>query len=98
MSLDEDVREQTAEETVEDDRLGECEPEPHDPLELAAQLGLAGDRGDHVPEDVADADAGADGAEADAEAERDRLSGPECRVDCGEQIDHGNPSLVLRLD
>ena len=43
--------------------------------DLVAHLGLAGDRLDHLAEDVADADAGADGAEAGADAERDRLAG-----------------------
>ena len=64
---------------VEHDRLGEGEAEPHDPLELAAQLGLAGDRLDHRAEDVADADAGAERAEADAEREGDRLAGVDRR-------------------
>src|SRR5580700_6236095 len=75
MRLDEDVAEQTAEEAVEHDRLGQGEAEPHQPLELSAELGLAGDRLDHGAEDVADAGAGAGGAEADAGRERDRLTG-----------------------
>src|SRR5215211_5995677 len=62
IGLDEDEGEQAAEQAVEDDRLGECESEPHDPLQLAAQLRLASDRGDHVPEDVPDTDSGANGA------------------------------------
>src|ERR1043165_7689898 len=72
---DEDVGEQAADEAVEDDRLGERDPEPLDARELAAELGLAGDRLDHRAEDVADADAGTERAEADAERERDRLAG-----------------------
>ena len=75
MFLDQDVAEQAAEEAVEDDGLGEREAEPHQALELAAQLGLAGDGLDHRAEDVADAGAGAGRAEADAERERDRLAG-----------------------
>ena len=43
--------------------------------DLVAHLRLAGDRLDHLAEDVADADAGADRAEAGADAERDRLAG-----------------------
>ena len=73
--LDEDVREDRAEQAVEHDRLGEGEAEPLDALQLAAQLGLAGDRLDHRAEDVADADAGAERAETDAEREADRLAG-----------------------
>ena len=64
-SLDEHVAEQAADETVEDDGLGEGEAEPLDALELAAQLGLPRDRLDHRAEDVADTDAGAERAEAD---------------------------------
>ena len=64
-----------AEQAVEHDGLGQCEAEPLDALELAAELGLAGDRLDHRAEDVADADAGAERAEADAEGEADRLAG-----------------------
>ena len=45
------------------------------PGQLAAQLGLAGDRLDHRAEDVADADAGAECAEADAERKTDGLAG-----------------------
>src|SRR5215212_10674434 len=72
-SSDQDVSEQAADQAVEDNGLGEGEPEPHDPLQLAAQLGLARDRLDHRAEDVPDADACTEGAEADAERERDRL-------------------------
>src|SRR6476620_9029270 len=72
---DEDVREQAADEAVEDDRLGEGEAEPLDTRELATQFWLSGDRLDHRAEDVADADAGAERTEADAERERDRLAG-----------------------
>src|SRR6185437_262249 len=73
--LDQDVREDRAKQAVEDDRLGECEAEPLDALQLAAQLGLAGDRLDHRGEDVADADTGAESAEADAHRKADRLTG-----------------------
>src|SRR4051812_47776422 len=72
---DEDVREDRAEQAVEHDGLGEREAQPLDALQLAAQLGLAGDRLDHRAEDVADADAGAERAEADAEREADGLPG-----------------------
>src|SRR2546421_12611745 len=67
--LNEDVREDRAEQAVEDDGLGQREAEPLDALELAAELGLACDRLDHRAEDVADADAGAERAETDAERE-----------------------------
>ena len=77
--LDQDVAEKAAEEAVEDDGLGEREPEPHQTLELATELGLAGDGLDHGAEDVADAGAGAGGAEADTEGERDRLAGADDR-------------------
>ena len=73
--LDEDVRQEAADQAVEDDRLGEREAEPLDALELTAELGLAGDALDHRAEDVADADAGPERAETDAESERDRLAG-----------------------
>ena len=43
--------------------------------DLVAHLRLAGDRLDHLAEDDADADAGADRAEAAADAEADRLAG-----------------------
>src|SRR5205809_522166 len=72
---DEDICEQTADQAVEHDRFRQCEAEPLDALELAAQLGLAGDCLDHRTEDVADADAGAERAETDAERERDGLPG-----------------------
>ena len=39
MSTNEHEGEQAADQAVEDDGLGECEAEPHDPLQLAAQLG-----------------------------------------------------------
>src|SRR3954454_4634055 len=74
-SLDQDVGEQAADQAVEDDGLGEGEPEPHDPLQLAAQLGLARDRLDHRAEDVPDAAASPEGAEAAAERERDAVPG-----------------------
>ena len=91
-ALDQDVREDRAEEAVEHDRLGEGEAEPLDALQLAAQLGLAGDRLDHRAEDVADADAGAERAEADAQRERDRLAGVGAVVGLREQ---GLPSKAM---
>jgi hypothetical protein len=69
------VGEQSADQAVEHDRLGEREAEPLDPLELATELGLPGDGLDHRAEDVPDADAGAERAETDAERECDRLTG-----------------------
>src|SRR3954452_14601151 len=75
MCLDQDVREDRAEQAVDHARLGEGEAEPLDALKLAAQLGLPGDRLDHRAEDVADADAGAESAGGDAEREPDRLAG-----------------------
>ena len=75
LNSDEDVGEEAADQAVEHDRLGEGEAEPLDSLQLAAQLGLAGDGLDHRAEDVADTDAGAERAEADAERERDGLAG-----------------------
>ena len=85
--LDQDVGEQAADEAVEDDRLGEGEAEPLDALELAPELGLAGDGLDHRAEDVADADAGAERAEADTERERDRLAGVGAVFGGGEEAD-----------
>src|SRR5436309_971851 len=73
--LHQHVGEDRAEQSVEDDRLGQREAEPLDALQLAAQLGLAGDGLDHRAEDVADADTGAERAEADAEREANRLAG-----------------------
>ncbi len=70
-----DVGEQAADQAVEHDSLGEREAEPLDALQLTAQLGLARNRLDHRPEDVADADAGSQRAEANAESECDRLAG-----------------------
>src|SRR5829696_8161061 len=69
----EEEGDQAEDERVEDDRLGEGEAEPLDARDLVAHLRLAGDRLDHLAEDVADADAGADGAEAGADAEGDAL-------------------------
>src|SRR6266576_1081056 len=74
-SSDEHVREQTADEAVEDDGLRQREAEPLDSLQLTAKLGLARDGLDHRAEDVPDADPGTERAEADAERERDRLPG-----------------------
>src|SRR5712691_2199205 len=72
---DQDVREDRAQEPVEDHGLGKGETEPLDALELPAELGLAGDGLDHRAEDVADADAGAQRAEPDSQREADRLAG-----------------------
>src|SRR5262245_35192497 len=102
MFLDQDVAEQAAEEAVEDDGLGKGKAEPHQALELAAQLGLAGDGLDHRAEDEADAGTGAGSAQADAERQRDRLA----RADDGlvgeyeKTAEHAGSllCLVLRLD
>src|SRR5256885_17179224 len=95
--LNEDVREDRAEQAVEDDGLGHREAEPLDALELAAELGLACDRLDHRAEDVADADAGAERTEADAEREPDCLP---CFGDVarggGAKRAHGPPSVGAR--
>src|SRR5215207_6591566 len=66
---------QAGDEAVEHAGLGEREAQPLDRRDLVAHLGLAGDRLDHLAEDVADADAGARGTEAAADAECDRLAG-----------------------
>ena len=73
--LNQHVRQDRAEQSVEHDGLGQREAEPLNPLQLAAELGLACDLLDHRAEDVADADTGAERAEADAERESDRLPG-----------------------
>src|SRR2546430_15408374 len=81
-------------------RLGEREAEPLEALQLAAQLGLTGDRLDHRAEDVADADAGAERAEADTERKADRLAGVDdrgVRYGSSKQIEHPF-SLVFGLD
>src|SRR5436190_22541649 len=75
IGLDEDEGEDRAEQAVEHDGLGQREAEPLDALELAAELGLAGDGLDHRAEDVPDADAGTECAETDAHGEADRLPG-----------------------
>src|SRR3954470_7561811 len=67
----EEERDQTEDEGVEHDRLGEREAQPLDRRDLVPHLGLAGHRLDDLAEDVADADARADGAEAGADAEGD---------------------------
>src|SRR5687768_4812212 len=77
--LDQDVGQQTADEAVEHDCLGEREAEPLDARQLATQFRLPCDGLDHAAENVADADAGAERAEADAERERDRLAGIDVR-------------------
>src|SRR4051794_24995897 len=86
---------QAEDERVEDDRLGEREAEPLDARDLLAHLRLAGDRLDHLAEDVADADARADRAEAGADAEGDRLEAVGRRLgrsdyECGFEV-HGVP-------
>src|SRR2546428_9249920 len=93
--LTETVRKERAGQAVEADRLRQREAEPLDPLQLAAELGLACDRLDHRAEDVADADAGAERAETDAEREPDRLPGF-CDVARrgGEKSAHGRPPSV----
>src|SRR3954469_3547107 len=71
----EEEGQQAGHEAVEHAGLGEREAQPLDRRDLVAHLGLAGDRLDHLAEDVADADAGARGAEAAADAECDGLAG-----------------------
>src|SRR5438105_3441765 len=94
---DEHEAEEAADEAVEHDRLGEREAQPHDPLQLAAQLGLPGDRLDHRGEDGADADAGAERAESHADAEAERLGGLD-DVSCSDdEMEHWS-SLVSGLD
>src|SRR3954454_285990 len=73
IGLREEERDQAEDERVEHDRLGEREAQPLDRRDLVAHLGLAGDRLDHLAEDVADPDPGADGPESGADAEGDRL-------------------------
>ena len=73
--LAEEEGDEAEDERVEHDRLGQREAEPLDRGDLVAHLGLAGHRLDDLAEDVADADARADGAEAGADAERDGLAG-----------------------
>src|SRR5918997_5104964 len=70
----EEERDQAEDERVEHDRLGQCEAEPLDRGDLLAHLGLTGHRLDDLAEDVAHADAGADGAETGADAKGDRLA------------------------
>src|SRR5215203_1173040 len=69
----EEEGDQAEDERVEDDRLGEGEAEPLDARDLLAHLGLPCDRLDHLSEDVAHADPGADRAQAGADAKGDRL-------------------------
>src|SRR3954454_1641651 len=98
-SLDEDVRQNRAEQAVEHDRLGEREAEPLDALELTTELGLPCDRLDHRSEDVADANAGAEGAETDAECKADGLAGlGDIAGRRGEKYMHRTFLLVFRLD
>src|SRR4051794_18096694 len=67
----EEERDQAEDERVEHDRFGEREPQPLDAGDLVAHLRLAGDRLDHLAEDVADAYARADRPEPGADAEGD---------------------------
>jgi hypothetical protein len=55
------------------------------PSHWIAHLGLAGDGLDHLAEDDADADAGADGAETTTDAEGDRLAGVGPGIRLGEE-------------
>src|SRR5688500_6767117 len=64
----EEEGDQTEDERVEGDSLGEGESEPADALQLARHLGLARHRLDLLAEDDADADAGADRAEPGADS------------------------------
>src|SRR5215216_4254824 len=97
--LDEHVGQKAAEQAVEDDGLGEREPEPLDPLQLSTELRLPGDGLDHRAEDVADANAGAERAQSDAERERDCLAGVRRVVRLREdEMEHPFPPLVLGLD
>src|SRR6186997_2255248 len=95
---DEDEREDPAQQPVEDDRLAECEAEPHDALQLATQLRLARDRLDHRAEDVADADAGPDRAESDTECQGNCLALIRDVTGCFEEKKLHVASLMLRLD
>src|SRR5438128_183801 len=71
--LRQEERDEAEDERVEHDRLGQCETEPLDRGDLLAHLGLTRHRLDDLAEDVADADARADGAETGTHAECDRL-------------------------
>src|SRR4051812_32414946 len=66
---------QARHQAVEEAGLGKGETQPLDGRDLVAHLRLAGDGLDHLAEDDADADAGADGAEAATNTEGDRLAG-----------------------
>src|SRR3954452_5522559 len=96
--LNEDVRQDRAEQAVEDDGFRQCEAEPLDALKLTAELGLTRDGLDHRGEDVADADACAERAEADAERKADRLSGfGDVARGCGDDgLEHEGFLLVFR--
>src|SRR3954453_11189202 len=65
---------QARDQAVEEARLGKGEAEPLDRRDLVAHLGLAGDRLNHLAEDDADADGGAQSAETTADAESDRAA------------------------
>src|SRR4051794_22793805 len=91
----EEERDQAEDKRVEHDRLGKREAEPLNARDLLAHLRLAGDRLDHLSEDVADADAGTDGPKAGAYAERDGLEAVGRRLgrsdyECGFEV-HGAP-------
>src|SRR5215208_5401496 len=69
----EEEGDEAEDERVEGHGLGEREAEPLDARDLLAHLRLAGDRLDHLSEDVADPDAGADRAQASPDPEGDGL-------------------------
>src|ERR671917_96224 len=101
MALEEE-RDQAEDERVEDDRLGEREAEPLDARDLLAHLRLAGDRLDHLAEDVPHADARPDRPETGADAESDRLEAVRRRLLGGghlgyrsyvHHVEHGRSSL-----
>ena len=94
--LDQHVGEQAADQAVEHDGLWKgLSPSHWMPVELALELGLPRDRLDHRPEDVPDADTGAERAEADTESERDRLAGVGPVVDGGEEMRTASLGLLL---
>src|SRR3954463_11259323 len=71
----EEERDQTEDERVEGDRLGQREAEPADLLEVVLHLGLAGNGLDLLTEDEPDADSCPDRPESGTHAQRDRLAG-----------------------
>src|SRR5436853_7933623 len=96
--LGEEEGDQTEDERVEHDRLGEGEAEPLDRRDLVTHLRLARDRLDHLAEDVADADAPPERPEAGADAEGDRLDrlgGLIAAARLGEEVCDGRHGLPL---